>query len=77
MLFKKTQMFFNEPDYVTVHSVLNIMTANGATITAQKNASIVFNLVRKALLQTHNDTCCGLVKLLYLYFCYLILLNHG
>ena len=36
MLFKKTQMFFNEPDYVTVHSVLNIMTANGAAITAQK-----------------------------------------
>ena len=50
MLFKKTQMFFNEPDYVTVHSALNIMTANGATITAQKNATIVFNLVRKALL---------------------------
>ena len=34
-------MFFNEPDYVTVHSVLNIMTANGATITAQKNATIM------------------------------------
>ena len=35
MLFQKTQMCFNEPDYVTVHSVMNIMTANGAKI-AQK-----------------------------------------
>ena len=30
MLFQKTQMCFNEPDYVTVHSVMNIITANGA-----------------------------------------------
>ena len=30
MLFQKTQMCFNEPDYVTVHSVMNIMTANPA-----------------------------------------------
>ena len=29
MLFQKTQMWFNEPDYVTTHSVINIMTANG------------------------------------------------
>ena len=35
MLFQKIQMCFNEPDYVTVHSVMNIMTANGAKI-AQK-----------------------------------------
>ena len=35
MLFQKTQMFFNEPDYVTVYSVMNIMTANGAEM-AQK-----------------------------------------
>ena len=35
MLFQKTQMCFNEPDYVTVRSVMNIMTANGAKI-AQK-----------------------------------------
>ena len=30
MLFPKTQMCFNEPDYVTVHTVINIMTANSA-----------------------------------------------
>ena len=30
MLFQKNQMCFNEPDYVTVHSVINIRTANGA-----------------------------------------------
>ena len=30
MLFQKTQMSFNEADYVTVHSVMSIMTANGA-----------------------------------------------
>ena len=28
-------MWFNEPDYVTVHSVMNIMTANGGKM-AQK-----------------------------------------
>ena len=28
--FKKTQMCFNERDYVTVHSVMNIMASNGA-----------------------------------------------
>ena len=32
MLFQKTQMHFHEPDYVTVHSVMNIMTANCAKI---------------------------------------------
>ena len=30
MLFQKPQMCFNEPDYVTVHSAMNIMTANSA-----------------------------------------------
>ena len=29
MLLQKTQMCFNEPDYVTVHTVMNIVTANG------------------------------------------------
>ena len=30
MLFQKTQMCFNESDYVTVYSIMNIMTANRA-----------------------------------------------
>ena len=30
MLLQETQMCFNDPDYVTVHSVMNIKTANGA-----------------------------------------------
>ena len=28
--FKETQMCLNEPDYVTVQTVINIMAANGA-----------------------------------------------
>ena len=47
MLFQKTQMCFNEPDYVTVHSVMNIMIANGAKM-AQKNHSNVFKLLLSA-----------------------------
>ena len=35
MLFQKAQICFNEPDNVTVHSVMKIMTANGAKM-AQK-----------------------------------------
>ena len=30
MLFQNNQMCFNEPNYVTVHSVMNIMTTNAA-----------------------------------------------
>ena len=33
MLLQITQMYFNEPDYVTVHSVMNIMTKNGTKVT--------------------------------------------
>ena len=41
MLFQKTQMCFNEPDYVTVHSFLILMTANGAKA-AQKMPQYCF-----------------------------------
>ena len=81
MLFQKNQMCFNEPDYVTVHSVINIRTANGAKM-VQKNATIMFLscyyqvLVEKELLQAHTDKCCSLVKSLCIHFCYFILLNH-
>ena len=80
--WKKPQMCFNEPDYVTVHSVMNIMTTNGAKM-AQKNATLLFlsyyclPLIGKGLLQAQNEKCCKLVKLLCKYFCYFILLNHG
>ena len=30
MLFQKIQMCFNEPDYATVHSVMNMLTRNDA-----------------------------------------------
>ena len=79
MLVPKIQMCFNEPDYVTVHSVRK-MTANGAKI-AQKNATIIFlnycyvALVRKELLQSQNDKYGSLVKLLCIYLCYFIVLN--
>ena len=75
-------MCFNEPDYVKVHSLINIMTGNGAKI-AKKNATIIIlsyyyvALVRKGLLQAHNDTYCSLVKLLCIYLCYFLVLNHG
>ena len=75
-------MWFNEPDYVTVHSVMNIMTTNGAKMT-RKNATLMFlsyyylALVGKELLQAHNDKYCSLVKLLCISLCYFILLKHG
>ena len=73
ILFQKTQMCFNDPDYLMSHSVMNIMTANGAKM-AKKNATIMFlsyyyylALVRKGLLQAHNDKWCSLLKLLCIY----------
>ena len=35
MLFQKTQMCFNEPNYVMAHSIMDIMTASSANM-AQK-----------------------------------------
>ena len=72
--FKNAQICFNEPDYVTVHSVMNTMTANGAKM-ADKNDAIMFLtyyyllLVGKGLLQAHNDKCYSLVELLCICFC--------
>ena len=40
MLFQKTQMCFNEPDFVMVHTVMNLVTANGAKMT--QIAAIMF-----------------------------------
>ena len=51
MLFQKTRMCFNEPDYVTVHSVMNIMTTNGAKMAQKKCHITVFKLLLSA-------TCC-------------------
>ena len=75
-------MCFNDSDYVTVNSVINIMTANGAKM-VQKNATIMFLncyyqvLVEEELLQAQKEKCCNLVKLLCIHFCYFNLLNHG
>ena len=33
MLFQVTQICFNESDYITLHSIMNIMTGNGAKMT--------------------------------------------
>ena len=33
MLFQKTQMSFNEPDYVMVDTVMNMVTPNSAKMT--------------------------------------------
>ena len=80
-LFQKTQMCFNELDYVMVHAVMNITTANG-TIMAPKNATVMvltyyyLEFVSKGFLQRHNDKCCCLAKLLCTNVCYFILLNQ-
>ena len=49
---------------------------NGAKIAAILFLSYYY-LVAKELLQAHNEKCCSLVKLLCIYFCYCIVLNHG
>ena len=36
MLFQKTQISFNEPDYITVHYVMNTMKANVIKIAQNK-----------------------------------------
>ena len=81
MLFEINQICFNESDYVTLHSVINIMKKrcqNGAY-----NAAIMvlryyyLAPVRKGLLQAHHDRCCSAVKLLRMYLCYFSLLNYG
>ena len=36
MLFQKYQMRCNEPDYITVHFVMNIVKANGAKMMHKK-----------------------------------------
>ena len=81
MLFQKTKMCFNEPDDVTVYC--HEHNANKRCQNGAKNATIKFlsyycqALVRKGLLQAHHDKYCSLVKLLCIYFCYFIRLNHG
>ena len=81
MLFQVTTVCFNGPHYITLHSVINMMTENGAKMT--QNAAIIvlsyyyLSNVRKGLLQAHHDRCCSLVKLLSIYFRYFNLFNHG
>ena len=69
MLFQKTQICFNKPDHVTVHSVMNIMTANGKA-TKMFLSYFYLALVGKGLLQAHS-----LIKLLSIYFHYLFYLT--
>ena len=45
ILFQKTQMCFNDPDYLMSHSVMNIMTANGAKMAKIKCNNNVFKLL--------------------------------
>ena len=73
---------FNEFNYVTLYSVMNIMTKNGAKIMHKMPQKMILSyyyltFVRKGLLQAHHYRCCNLVKLLCIYFCYFNLLNHG
>ena len=82
MLFQVTKICFNEPDYITLHSVMNIVTEHDAKMTYKMPQIMVLSYcymahVRKGLLQEHIDRFCSLVKLLNIYYCYLNLLNHG
>ena len=81
MLFEITYISFNEPDYVTLQSVINIMAENGAKVT-KNGVTMVFSYscvvpFRKRLLQTENCGCYCLVNLLCMDFFYLNLLKHG
>ena len=81
MLFQKTEMCFNEFDY----AMLQCHEHNDSKRCQNdaQNAAIMFlsycylTLVGEGLLQAHNDKGCSLVRLLCIYFCYFILLNHG
>ena len=76
MLFQITHIYFNEPYYDTIHSVMNIMAEPKTGVTwGFSNWCLV--PAKKWLLQKHHERCCSLVKLLYIYFCYLNLLNHS
>ena len=82
MLFQVTTICFNEPDYITLHSIMNIMKENGGKMNPENVTIMVLSYyylanVRKGLLQEHYDRFCTLVKLLSIYFCYSNLLNHG
>ena len=82
MLFQITQICFSESDYVTIHSVMNIMTENSAKMTHKMPQVLSYCYLaplRKGLLQAHHDKCCSLVKLLCIYFAistYLTTANH-
>ena len=73
MLFQVTQICSNKSDYATLHSLMRIMTENGAKMTQKLLLVLSYYYlapVRKVLLQAHRDRCCSLVKLLCIYFCY-------
>ena len=42
MLFQVTHICFNEPDYVTLHSIMNIMAENGAKV-IENGVTMVFS----------------------------------
>ena len=82
MLFQITQICFSESDYVTIYSVMNVMTENSAKMTHKMPQVLSYCYLaplRKGLLQAHHDKCCSLVKLLCIYFAistYLTTVNH-
>ena len=82
MPFLRTQIYFNEFDYFTVDTAINIMTQNECQNDA-KNVTIMFlkyhylALNGKGSLEADNEKCWSLVKLLCIYFYHFILLNHN
>ena len=74
-------MCFNEPDYITVYSLMNILTAHCPK--GAQNIAIIFlsyfylSFFGKGLLQANNEKSASLIKLLYINFRNFMLLNHG
>ena len=63
MLFQITRICFNKSDNVTLQSMMNVMSENGAKMT-QNAAIMVLSRyyqvpVRKVILQAHHDRCFG------------------
>ena len=59
MLFKITHIWFNEPDCVTLHTVMNIMAENGAKLTKMallalaEDKVLTFSLIIATLFGVH------------------------
>ena len=60
MLFQITRICFNKSDFVTLQSMMNVMSKNGAKMTHKMVLSRYYQVpVRKVILEAHHDRCFG------------------